>query len=157
MNEEWERKIRRGGQKKDDFVKLHKQLPVKNLLDLFPADASTYDISARLGISVSTARKWLDNPDITIHFNIADRIAIKGLHLHPANIWGELWWVPEGEDHTWAWKFIDDPDNWTQHLLLYFCTIGTFDLQIYLLMYLWCFTQPQPHGPTAFLKTPFSV
>lgn len=113
MNEEWERKIRRGGQKKDDFVKLAKELPIKNLLDLLPPNASSIDISDRIGVTPATARKWLANPDLTISWLYADKIAIKNLRMHPANIWGELWWVPEGDDHTWAWKYIDDPDNWT--------------------------------------------
>jgi hypothetical protein len=110
--DEWERKIRKGGQKKDDFVKLARHLPVQDLLNLLPKDATSYDVAARLGISVSTARKWLTNPDTVIHYNVADRIAIKGLNMHPANVWGELWWVPKGQDHTWAWKFVDDPDYW---------------------------------------------
>ena len=113
MNEEWERKIRKGGQKKDDFVKLAKELPVKNLLDLLPPNPSTADVAHKLGITESTARRWLADPDKTISWLYADKIAIKKLNMHPANIWGELWWVPEDDDHTWAWKYIDDPDNWT--------------------------------------------
>lgn len=109
---EWERKLRKGGQKKDDFVKLARQLPTKTLLDLFPPDASSDYIAERLKITPATVRKWMKNPDHTINYNVADRIAIKGLGMHPANVWGELWWVPEGEDHTWAWKYIDDPDYW---------------------------------------------
>lgn len=109
---EWERKIRRTGQKKDDFVKLARELPVKPLLDRFPPDAKPSEIAAALKVNVSTVRKWMENPDKTIFFNTADRIAIKNLGIHPANIWGELWWVPEGEDYTWAWKYIDDPDYW---------------------------------------------
>lgn len=111
--EEWERKIRKPGKKKDDFAKLAKELPVKPLLELMPHDATPYEIASRLGITPPTARKWLANPEHTINWLQADKIAIKKLHRHPANIWGEQWWVPEGEDHTWAWKYIDDPDNWT--------------------------------------------
>ncbi len=113
MNEEWERKIRKGGQKKDDFVKLAKQLPVKNLLDFCPPNASVNEIAEKLGVNPSTARKWVADPTKTISWLYADKIAIKRLHRHPANIWGELWWVPEDDDFTWAWKYIDDPDNWT--------------------------------------------
>jgi hypothetical protein len=109
---EWERKIRRGGQKKDDFVKLARELPIKPLMDLFFEDTPVQEIADRLGITPATVRKWQKDPDKTINYNIADRIAIKGLGMHPANVWGELWWVPEGEDHTWAWKYIDDPDYW---------------------------------------------
>jgi len=109
---EWERKIRKAGQKRDDFVKLAKYLPVKPLLDRFPPDTKPTNIANKLGVNVGTVRKWLKNPEATVLWIIADRIAIKKLGVHPANIWGELWWVPEGDDHTWAWKYIDDPEYW---------------------------------------------
>jgi DNA invertase Pin-like site-specific DNA recombinase len=96
------------GQKKDDFVPLAKRLPVKTLLDFFHEGTSVYTIADALGVTPPTVRKWIKNPETTIHFNQADIIAIKHLGLHPANIWGELWWVPEGQDYTWAWKYIDD-------------------------------------------------
>lgn len=110
---EWERKIRKGGQKRDDFAKLARELPIKPLLDLFYEDTPVQEIADRLGLTPATVRRWQKEPDKTINYNLADRIAIKGLGMHPANVWGELWWVPEGEDHTWAWKYIDDPDYWT--------------------------------------------
>lgn len=109
---EWERKIRKGGQKKDDFVKLARYLPVKNIIDRLPPDCTPLELAEYAGINVGTARRWLSQPNHKINYLTADKIAIKGIGVHPANIWGELWWVPEGEDHTWAWKYIDDPDYW---------------------------------------------
>ena len=51
------------------------------------------DAAAMLGINTGTLQKWRNGEThIGLHYAHADRIAIRNLGTHPANLWGAEWW-----------------------------------------------------------------
>lgn len=56
-------------------------------------DMPCREAAAFLGINAGTLQKWR-NGDIEtgLHYARADRIAIKALGKHPADVWGKEWW-----------------------------------------------------------------
>ena len=64
-------------------------LPLLRITDGMPCrEAATF-----LGINAGTLQKWRNGETETgLHYARADRIAIKNLGKHPADIWGQDWW-----------------------------------------------------------------
>jgi hypothetical protein len=56
-------------------------------------DMPCREAAAFLGVNAGTLQKWR-NGDIEtgLHYARADRIAIKNLGKHPADVWGQEWW-----------------------------------------------------------------
>ena len=56
-------------------------------------DMPCREAAAFLGVNAGTLQKWR-NGDIEtgLHYARADRIAIKNLGKHPADVWGQDWW-----------------------------------------------------------------
>lgn len=75
------------------MYKKAKRYPVKELLDLFPADLGAGAIGEHFGVVRTTISKWRNNPNITISEYAADRYAIS-LGIHPAELWST--WIDDG-------------------------------------------------------------
>lgn len=56
-------------------------------------DMPCREAAAFLGVNAGTLQKWR-NGDIEtgLHYARADRIAVKALGKHPAEVWGSDWW-----------------------------------------------------------------
>jgi hypothetical protein len=64
-------------------------LPLLQLTEGMPCR----DAAAMLGINAGTLQKWRNgDTHIGLHYAHADRIAIRNLGTHPANVWGVEWW-----------------------------------------------------------------
>ena len=59
----------------------------------FVIDLPMREAAEALGVNPGTMVKWRAGDfHPGIHYAKADRIAIKHLQTHPANIWGQQWW-----------------------------------------------------------------